>query len=200
MNKRFFLFLIFLNSMLLSCAAAAFSEAELVQILQRPQNVQGDFIQQRFLKSLTTPITTSGRFTLVKKSGLLWQMQKPFAVDLKVTPEGIGQWNGSNWISGQNFGQSEQIALFLGLLGGDISALSAQFDTVLSGSAEKWQLTLMPKTLIMKQIFQNIRLQGSVLVNEIELTETQGDRTRIRFEKLTTNQTLTPFARQALEN
>lgn len=186
--------------MLFSSMAMAFSENELMKTLQQPQNVQGDFTQSRFLKSLTKPIVTSGQFSLVKSKGLLWQMKKPFNTSLRVTSAGIEQWNGSAWNSNQKFGQSDQIRLFLGLLSGDISALSAQFDASLSGSEKQWQLTLTPKTLIMKQIFTQIQLRGDALVKEIELNEKQGDRTLIQFSQLQMNQALSAFAKQALEN
>ena len=191
--------ILFLLFTLFSTQLFAFSQNELVTQLQQPQNVQGSFTQLRFLKSLTKPITTSGQFTLVKSKGLLWQMEKPFATTLKVTPTGIQQWNGSAWVGNQKFGQSDQIKLFLGLLSGDISALSAQFDTAVSGSKANWTLKLTPKTLIMQQIFTQIQLRGGDLVTEIELAETQGDRTQIQFSQLKTNQALTEFVQQALE-
>lgn len=190
--------LILILSLFFSTFASAFSQNELVQILQKPQNVQGDFVQQRFLKSLAKPITTSGEFALVKEKGLLWQMQKPFATSLKVTPEGILQWNGNQWVSSKKMGQSEQIALFLGLLGGDLSTLSSQFDLALSGSSKQWQLKLTPKSLLMKQIFQHIDLQGDQQVKQIELMEKQGDRTVIQFNKLRIDQPLPVFTQQAL--
>lgn len=185
-------------SLFFSTFASAFSQDELVQMLQKPQNMQGNFEQQRFLKALAKPITTRGEFALVKGKGLLWQMQKPFATTLKVTPEGILQWNGNQWASNKKLGQSEQIALFLGLLGGDMSALSSQFEMTLSGSAKQWQLTLTPKSLLMKQIFQHINLQGDQQVKHIELLEKQGDRTLIQLNQLRINHALSPFIQQAL--
>jgi len=185
--------------MCVSTITQAFSQNELVTVLQQPQNIQGNFIQQRYLKSLTKPISTSGQFTLVKAKGLLWQMQKPFATNLKVTAEGIKQWNGSAWIGENQLGQARQIALFLGLLSGDISALSAQFEPKLIGDKAQWILQLTPKSLIMKQIFTQIQLRGDTLVKEIELSEAQGDRTVIQFSQLTINQPLTDFVQQSLE-
>ena len=75
--------------LLLSPLTFAFSEGELITLLQTPKNVQGDFTQQRFLKSLTKPITTQGKFTLLAQKGLLWQMEKPFANQLRVKKDGI---------------------------------------------------------------------------------------------------------------
>ena len=125
-------------------------------------------------------------------------MQQPFAVDLRVKKDGIMQWNGSQWVANNKLGQSEQINLFLGLLSGDISALSAQFDLQLSGSPQQWRLTLTPSSLLMKQIFNHIIIKGDGLVREIELDEKQGDRTLILFSQVQTNQPLSAFAQSAL--
>ena len=122
----------------------AFSPAELAQTLQKPQNVQGNFVQQRQLKSLSKPMTTSGSFTLVPQKGLLWKMQKPFETTLRVRSDGIMQWNGSQWVNpnaSKLNGQSRQIKLFLDLLGGNTQGLEKQFDLKLNGNEKKWTLT-----------------------------------------------------------
>ena len=184
--------------MLFSGLSSAFSQQDLIALLQKSQNIQGGFTQQRFLKSLSKPIVSRGKFVLLANKGLLWQMQQPFAVDLRVKKDGIMQWNGSQWIANNKLGQSEQINLFLGLLSGDISALSAQFDLQLSGSPQQWRLTLTPSSLLMKQIFNHIIIKGDRLVREIELDEKQGDRTLILFSQVQTNQPLSAFAQSAL--
>ncbi len=184
--------------LLFSPLVFAFSQQDLVIQLQKPNNLQGDFTQQRFLKAMSKPITSTGQFVLVKNQGLLWQMQKPFASQLRVKKEGISQWNGSQWVNNQKLGQSEQINLFLGLLSGDISALSSQFDLALSGDTKNWTLTLTPNSLLMKQIFTHIVIGGDEVVKQIELNETQGDRTLIRFEKIQQNQPLSASVSKAL--
>lgn len=180
--------LLFLFFVLLSKPIWAFSQSDLIALLQKPQSVQGDFIQQRYLKSLAKPIESNGEFTLVAEKGLLWAMKKPFVSTMKVTPSGIFQWNGTAWVASDKLGQSQQIALFLGLLRGDISALKSQFDFAVEGEAQHWQLTLTPNSLLMKQIFTQIQLRGDELVQAIELNETQGDRTLILFSNQKINQ------------
>ncbi|QIW16738.1 hypothetical protein A4G20_10560 [Pasteurellaceae bacterium RH1A] len=190
--------LILLITLFLSPLSLAFSESELVALLQQPQNVQGDFTQQRFLKSLTKPITTQGKFTLLAQKGLLWQMEKPFANQLRVRSDGIMQWNGTNWVANGKLGQAEQVRLFLGLLSGNVSGLKSQFDLSLSGDKSNWQLLLTPNSLLMKQIFDKIELSGDKLVKSIVLYEKQGDRTQIDFSQLKQNQALSEFVRSAL--
>lgn len=194
MNKAWILSLLVCSS-----ATWAFSQQDLIQTLQKPESVQGEFIQQRFLKNLQKPIMTSGEFVLRKNAGLLWQMKKPFASEVRVRQDGIMQWNGSEWVANAKVGQSQQISLFLGLLSGDVAALQSQFDFTLSGNAETWQLTLTPTSLLMKQIFSQIELKGDNMVKSIELHEKQGDRTLIQLQNSRQNQPLAAFAQMALE-
>ena len=179
----------------------AFSAAELAQTLQKPANVQGAFTQQRYLKSLTKPMTTNGQFVLIPKRGLLWHMQKPFENRLRVRADGIMQWNGKSWVAANQSkmnGQSQQIRLFLDLLGGNTQGLEKQFDLQLSGSQQKWTLRLNPKTALMKQIFNHIEISGDSVVRRIELNEKQGDRTVMQFNQVQTGKELDAFAKQAL--
>lgn len=192
--------LLMIGGFLFSAFTWAFSEAELVQQLQQPQNVQGRFVQQRFLKSLAAPITLQGQFTLVAKKGLLWQLEKPFANQLRVKLDGITQWNGKQWAGNQKPGQSEQIGLFLGLLSGNIDGLKSQFDMKLSGNAQNWKLMLTPNSLLMKQIFTSIEIEGDQTAKRLQLNEVQGDRTQIDFQQIRLNQPLSAFAQSALES
>lgn len=179
----------------------AFSVTELAQTLQKPDNVQGAFVQERHLKSLSKPMVTSGRFVLLPARGLIWHMQKPFDNRLRVRSDGIMQWNGTAWVAAnakKMSGQSQQIKLFLDLLGGNTQGLGKQFDLQLSGTAQKWTLRLNPKTALMKQIFNRIEISGDNVVRRIELDEKQGDRTVMQFNRIQTGQGLDAFSGQAL--
>ncbi len=95
--------------LLLSPLTFAFSEGELITLLQTPKNVQGDFTQQRFLKSLTKPITTQGKFTLLAQKGCYgkWKNLLPIITGEKRRDYAMGrktmgrQWE--NGTSGTNF-------------------------------------------------------------------------------------------------
>ena len=193
---------LFLTLLMLLAAPAlwAFSLADLAQTLQKPANVQGAFTQQRYLKSLVKPMTTSGAFTLVPKKGLLWQMQKPFDTTLRVRADGIMQWTGSAWTNpnANKLGQNRQIQLFLDLLGGNTQGLEKQFDLALSGTEQQWTLQLTPKTAITRQIFTRIGISGDTVVRKIQLDEKQGDRTVMQFEQIQTGKPLGEFAKSAL--
>lgn len=194
--KKWLLLLIF---SLFSPLVSAFSQQDLVAQLQKPSNLQGQFSQKRFLNGLSKPMTTSGDFVLVKNQGLLWLMKKPFENRLRVKADGISQWSGTEWVAGQTAGQGEQVKLFLGLLSGEISALSGQFDLALNGTAKAWQLDLNPNSLLMKQIFEKIEIRGDQVVKSIEIREKQGDRILIEFQQIEQDKPLSDFARSALQ-
>lgn len=172
----------------------AFSLSELAQVLQKPQHIQGQFTQQRQLKSLSKPMTTSGQFVLLPQKGLLWQMQKPFTNTIRVRADGIKQWNGQTWVSPNKSAQTQQVQLFLDLLAGNTQNLEKQFHLALSGSTNQWTLRLTPKTILMKQIFTQINITGDNMVRKIELQEKQGDTTTMQFSQLDTSKPLNTFA------
>ncbi len=190
-----------LTALCLAAAAHAFDSRELTAQLQAPKTVQGRFTQQKHLRTLTKPVTTSGRFALRPGHGLFWHLQKPFELRLRVRRDGISRQDASGaWKSnGSQSTQAAQVKLFMAVLGGDTAELQRHFTLKLSGSAGNWQLLLLPKTVVMKQVFENITISGDKLVRRIELKEKQGDRTVMQFEQLQTDQALDAAAKQALE-
>lgn len=172
----------------------AFSPADLQAQLQAHQTVQGQFEQSRFIRSLPQPMRTTGQFVLQRGQGLLWQVQKPFEVKLRVCGKGIAQWDGKNrrWQGSSSHAQTAQVKLFMALLAGDTAVLDKQFSLQLSGNAQNWSLKLQPKTAVMKQIFQDIEVKGSKgLLQTVELREKQGERTLMRFQAQQSNRALT---------
>ena len=190
-----------LTALCLAAAAHAFDSRELTVQLQAPKTVQGRFTQQKYLRTLTKPVTTSGRFALRPGHGLFWHLQNPFELRLRVRRDGISRQDASGaWKSnGSQSTQAAQVKLFMAVLGGDTAELQRHFTLKLSGSAGNWQLLLLPKTVVMKQVFENITISGDKLVRRIELKEKQGDRTVMQFEQLQTDQALDAAAKQALE-
>ena len=164
-----------LTALCLAAAAHAFDSRELTVQLQAPKTVQGRFTQQKYLRTLTKPVTTSGRFALRPGHGLFWHLQKPFELRLRVRRDGISRQDASGaWKSnGSQSTQAAQVKLFMAVLGGDTAELQRHFTLKLSGSAGNWQLLLLPKTVVMKQVFENITISGDKLVRRIELKEKQ---------------------------
>lgn len=185
----------------LSTLSMAFGLNDLQNQLQAPKNIKGDFAQQRYLKNMAKPIVSSGQFVLVPNSGLLWQLKKPFVDTIRVQKTGIEQLSAhGKWMASQQSAsaQKNQVKLFLDLLAGQTSGLQSQFNIALTGSAEQWQIQLLPNSVLMKQIFTKIDIYGDRVVKKISLHEKQGDRTDILFSNIKVNAGLNGFERAAV--
>ncbi|MDP9504085.1 outer membrane lipoprotein carrier protein LolA [Pseudomonas protegens] len=158
--------------------AQAFDLQQLSDQLSRPEVIHGRFIQEKHLRALPQPLTSKGHFVLAKNHGLLWLLQTPLQQDYRITAAGIARRDAGGWqtLPGKSAG-AEQNRLFLAVLQGDSSGLQRDFELKLQGSAQNWQLQLIPRSLLLKQIFNQINIDGGALVQRIELLEAQGDRT-----------------------
>ena len=168
--------------LLLTANAYAFDLDQLSTQLAKPAVVRGPLIQEKHLRALPQPLTSRGQFVLSAELGLLWQLQSPLQQDYRIDAKGIAKRTANGWQlqPGQDVA-AQQSRLFLAVLKGDHSGLAQDFELQLSGSSEAWQLNLTPHSLLLKQIFSAIKIEGGALVERIELLETQGDKTVLRL-------------------
>ncbi|MDP4571392.1 MULTISPECIES: outer membrane lipoprotein carrier protein LolA [Pseudomonas] len=171
--------------------AQAFDLQQLSDQLSRPEVIHGRFIQEKHLRALPQPLTSKGHFVLAKNHGLLWLLQTPLQQDYRITAAGIARRDAGGWqmLPGKSAG-AEQNRLFLAVLQGDSSGLQRDFELKLQGSAQNWQLQLIPRSLLLKQIFNQINIDGGELVQRIELLEAQGDRTLLIMQDSSSAQPL----------
>lgn len=165
----------------LSPLAQAFDLQQLSDQLAKPVVVRGQFVQEKHLRALPAPLISKGQFVLARDFGLLWLLQTPLKQDYRISAAGIARRDPSvpsGWqmLPGKSAG-AEQNRLFLAVLQGDSSGLQRDFELQLKGEASAWQLTLIPRSLLLQQVFRQININGGELVQRIELLETQGDST-----------------------
>jgi len=179
--------------------ANAFDLADLSAQLAKPAVVRGPFVQEKHLRALPTPLTSQGQFTLSRDHGLLWLLQKPLKQDYRIADSGIARRTAAGWQQqpGQDVA-AQQSRLFLAVLKGDRSGLERDFDLQLTGEQNAWQLQLTPHSVLLKQIFSAIRIDGGALVERIELIETQGDRTVLKLPQSQAGDALTAQERADL--
>lgn len=180
-----------LTLLVLSSWANAFDLQQLSEQLAKPDVIHGQFIQEKHLRALPQPLISKGSFVLAKNHGLLWLLKTPLQQDYRITANGIARRDSNGWqlLPNKSAG-AEQNRLFLAVLQGDSSGLQRDFELALSGTAQQWQLTLTPRSMLLKQVFKQINIDGSALVQTIELLETQGDSTLLRMQDSTAEQPL----------
>ena len=174
-----------------SSLAQAFDLQQLSDQLAKPDVIHGNFIQEKHLRALPQPLTSKGTFVLAKDHGLLWLLKTPLQQDYRISTRGIARRDANGWqmLPNKSAG-AEQNRLFLAVLQGDSSGLQRDFELSLSGDAQNWKLTLTPRSMLLKQVFNQINIDGGELVHSIELLETQGDRTLLRMQDSTSAQPL----------
>ena len=176
-------------ALLLSLSAHAFDLQQLSDQLAKPSVIHGNFTQEKHLRALPQPLVSKGTFVLAKDHGLLWLLKTPLQQDYRITSQGIARRDANGWqlLPNKSAG-AEQNRLFLAVLQGDSSGLQRDFDLQLQGEAQQWKLTLTPRSLLLKQVFTQINIDGGALVRTIELLETQGDSTLLRMQDSTADQ------------
>ena len=180
-----------LTLLAVSSWANAFDLQQLSEQLAKPDVIHGQFIQEKHLRALPQPLISKGSFVLAKNHGLLWLLKTPLQQDYRITTKGIARRDSNGWqlLPNKSAG-AEQNRLFLAVLQGDSSGLQRDFELALSGTAQQWQLTLTPRSMLLKQVFKQINIDGGALVQTIELLETQGDSTLLRMQDSTAEQPL----------
>jgi hypothetical protein len=171
--------------------ARTFDLQQLSEQLARPDVIHGQFIQEKHLRALPQPLVSKGHFVLAKKQGLLWLLRTPLQQDYRITAQGIARRDGNAWqmLPNKSAG-AEQNRLFLAVLQGDSTGLLRDFELSLSGEPQQWRLTLTPRSVLLKQVFNQINIDGGDLVQRIELLETQGDSTVLRMQDSVATQPL----------
>ncbi|CAN1595164.1 outer membrane lipoprotein carrier protein LolA [Pseudomonas sp. B21-028] len=171
--------------------AQTFDLQQLSEQLARPDVIHGQFIQEKHLRALPQPLVSKGHFVLAKKQGLLWLLRTPLQQDYRITAQGIARRDGNAWqmLPNKSAG-AEQNRLFLAVLQGDSTGLLRDFELSLSGEPQQWRLTLTPRSVLLKQVFNQINIDGGDLVQRIELLETQGDSTVLRMQDSVATQPL----------
>lgn len=191
--------LICLALAVLPWSARAFDLDDLQRQLRATPVVRGHFVQQKFLRSLPQPLTSRGDFTLAAGRGLLWLLRSPIAQDLRISADGIARRgpDGAWQALPQHAGAGRENRLFLAVLAGDTRGLRENFDLTLTGGTDAWQLVLLPRSALLRQIFENIQISGGKLVDRIELREVQGDRSVLQMIDASAADALTPEEQRA---
>ncbi|CAA0115394.1 Outer-membrane lipoprotein carrier protein [BD1-7 clade bacterium] len=154
-------------------------ESRLIQ----PAAIKGDFTQEKHLKVLTRPLNSSGYFIVVKGEGIIWQVNKPVASRLIITPEEtrFSQANSARVAKSMQYIGG----IFNHVLAGDLNALEQQFSAKINHIDNAgWELVLTPNSAIMRKAITHITLRGDQLIESLTLNEATGDHTDIRFNNL----------------
>lgn len=180
---------VILTAVLLLAPLAAFPApsddpvlARIAANLSRPAVLRSDFTQTKTVAAMTRPIVTSGKFVYAREQGILWKIEQPYRVTYALSEKGVVEVgaNGTATRPYQSQGLQHVGRIFRALFEADFEALGQYFVPTVTGSPERWDLTLAPRGPL-RQVFEHVRVRGARFVEEVNFDEANGDTMTIRF-------------------
>lgn len=158
-----------------------------LQRLAEPAVIRAQFVQERHIADLARPAVSTGRITVSRREGVLWQVEAPVKLALAFTPNGIVETgaDGVRRVRGQRRGapEAEVGRLMQDILGANEATLKTSFDARAAGSPERWTIRLAPRAREMARFLREVRLGGGRYLETIEIEETSGNLTAIRMRQ-----------------
>ena len=158
--------------------------------LQLADTLSGNFKQKKFISQLPQPLLSSGRFSLDRTGVLEWQLLQPVQSRLVFDNEGMRQTQNGELvmsIDGQGSGIAMVAKILPAALSADWPVLQQFFSLAIVPISDetneqppvRWQLQLLPKEQLLKQVVSRVLLTGRSQVETIILFEANGDRTEL---------------------
>jgi len=155
--------------------------APATQGLQDAQSLRGTYDQIKQLHELPRPLASSGRFLFLRDSGIAWTTVEPFASELVITRDHLIQRDGDTTVdvsSAQQPAVQMVAEIFFAVFSLDFDALESLFDLYGGRNADGgWTLGLRPKQAAGS--ITGIQIRGDAEVEQVLLSESSGDTTRI---------------------
>ena len=159
--------------------------------LAQQKTVARRFEQQKQLKILQRPLRTSGVMLYRAEQGVCWHTETPVVSTLVLEPAqlrqlGDGDGDGNELV----IGAGEQPALFgftqlfFSLLAGRVDGAVDQFELRVDGTADHWRIGLLPRSALLQRFIARMQLDGGEQVEQVLVTDPDGDRTLIDFSAL----------------
>lgn len=173
-------------------ALAAWDLQQLMETLAQNKSGRATFVETKHIALLDKPLKSSGELFYMAPDRLEKRTLKPKPQSMTVNGDELLIERGSQKYHLQLQAYPE-LAAFIdsirGTLAGDLKALERNYRLSLNGSAERWNLQLLPLDEKMKAVIQRIWISGvRDQVNSIEITQADGDNSLMVIEKLVTPQ------------
>ncbi|AVS84399.1 hypothetical protein C8246_08095 [Paracidovorax avenae] len=165
-----------------AASAGTATLSSLAQHVAQHPVVRAEFTQTRQMAALKRPVVTTGRIVYSREHGVLWQIEKPYAMtyvlqDDKVVEIGADGQRRERQVQGL----AEIGRVFRAVLSADTQALASYFDIAVQGTTAQWTLELKPRQPQMAQVMERIRITGDQFVQTLRMDEAGGDSTSLRF-------------------
>ncbi|MGP1678705.1 MAG: LolA-related protein [Burkholderiales bacterium] len=170
--------------------AADWDIDQLMRSLAQIRSDHAGFVEKKFIAILEQPVESSGELFYTAPDYLEKRTirPKPESMILDRGTLVIERGRKKHTVQLQDY---PELAAFIdsirGTLAGERKALERNYRLSLEGTAERWTLQLLPLDERIQAVVKRIRIAGmGNAVRSIEITQTDGDSSLMRIEKLTT--------------
>ncbi|MCB1730288.1 MAG: outer membrane lipoprotein carrier protein LolA [Halieaceae bacterium] len=145
------------------------------------EGLQGSFQQNKYLSFLQEPFSSSGDFSIDRRTGLRWQVRQP--LDSLMQVQGATVLLDGQPVDDKGVGQLMALIMF-GLMEGQLDTLGKYFEISGQVTAGDWRLELLPRSARLQQVLTHIELRGEEHLGEIEIFEQGDNRTHIQLSEV----------------
>ena len=171
--------------------------AQIEQTIVRHRIMHGTFTQHIDLVAMSIPISSRGRFYFHEDLGIAWLVDSPVESLTTLTDKGIladgrdlDAGSSGRWV----------VDLLQAMLRGDLDALTRVFSATPVSIDEGWKLDLVPSSGVLARVFERVELVGAQAVEQVVITNVNGDQTTIDLPDIEPLDSLPDTIRQVLEN
>ena len=155
--------------------------------LAQAKGVRAQFTQTQTLAAMKQPLVSTGSLVFFRERGVIWQIDTPYKATYVITDTGVSEVNASGRRTNTNSGNgvrgvAQVSRMMRAMLGGDLSALYAQFDVHADGTPVQWRMQLTPNQPQLAQSIKGLEMSGGEYLQALRITLANGDVTRIEFE------------------
>jgi outer membrane lipoprotein-sorting protein len=162
---------------------------ELMQLLAQQKSGSASFVERKFVALLDRPLESSGELAFIAPDRLEKKTMKPKKEFLVLEGDKLSVDRPDKRRVSVSLQDHPEVAAFVesirATLAGDLVALEKYYTLAVTGSAEKWNLTLSPTQAPMLAIVSRIRMSGTHGdVKLIEFEQADGDRSEMTITKI----------------
>ncbi|HDR8857013.1 TPA: outer membrane lipoprotein carrier protein LolA [Burkholderia territorii] len=176
--------------------------SEVAARLARVGAIRADFRQTQTLAAMKQPLVSTGSMLFDRRSGVVWRVETPYKAAYVITDNGVREVGADGHLvapGGGGRGVAQVSRMMRDMLGGDLSALYAQFDVDASGTPERWRMVLRPNQPQLAQAVRVLEMSGGTYLGRLELTFANGNVTALEFARPTPVEEPAPVERAWLE-
>jgi outer membrane lipoprotein-sorting protein len=177
-----------LIALCLPVAAAGWSLDQLMASLAQTKTAKAKFHEMKYLRALETSVESTGELLYVAPDKLVKRTIKPRPELMQLDGDTLTLERGKRKFTMQVQDAPELAALIesmRGTLAGDRAALERNFTVALTGSRERWTLSLTPINAKALQMIRDIEVSGNKgEIQVIEVLQSNGDRSVTAVEKM----------------